>query len=71
LVLLVPAAELISSRAAIEKFVGTCAVHKNFAVRLYVRKGVVAVVFCALFIQRGREKSAKGAYLEISASSKH
>jgi hypothetical protein len=29
------------------------------------------VRFCVLFIQRGREKSAKGAYLEVSASSKH
>ena len=34
LVLLVPAAELISWRAAIEKFVGTCVVHKNFPVKL-------------------------------------
>jgi hypothetical protein len=32
---------------------------------------IVGVVFCVLFIQRGREKSAKGAYLEISSSSKH
>jgi hypothetical protein len=34
-------------------------------------QGVVGVVFCVLFTQRGREKSAKGAYLEISSSSKH
>jgi hypothetical protein len=26
------------------------------------------VVFCGLFIQRGREKSAKGTHLEISSS---
>jgi hypothetical protein len=32
---------------------------------------VVGLFFCVLFIQRGREKSAKGAYLEISSSSKH
>ena len=30
-----------------------------------------ALLFCVLFIQRGREKSAKGAYLEIRSSSKH
>jgi hypothetical protein len=33
--------------------------------------GSVRVVFCVLFIQRGRKKSAKGAYLETSSSSKH
>jgi hypothetical protein len=36
-----------------------------------VGQGVVGVVFCVLCIQRGREKSAKGTYLEISSSSKH
>jgi hypothetical protein len=34
------------------------------------RGGSCGVVFCVLFIQRGGEKSAKGAYLEVSASSK-
>jgi hypothetical protein len=34
-------------------------------------RGVAGVVFCVLFTQRGRGKSAKGAYPEISASSKH
>jgi hypothetical protein len=32
-------------------------------------RGLVFV--CALFIQRGREKSAEGAYLEIRSSPKH
>ena len=35
------------------------------------RAGSCGVVFCVLFIQCGREKSSKGAYLEISSSSKH
>jgi hypothetical protein len=36
-----------------------------------LRVGVVGGAFCVLFIQRGREKPSKGAYLEISSSSKH
>ena len=31
----------------------------------------VGAVFCVLFIHRGRKKSANGAYLEMSSSSKH
>ena len=34
-------------------------------------QGIAGVVICVLFIQRGCEKSAKRAYLEISSSSKH
>ena len=33
--------------------------------------GIFGAVFYVLFIQRGREKSSKGAHLEIRPSSKH